>query len=1465
MTEKSVVQEHIDKILKTYNPWKFYWRTLLLGKKFLTDKDYKSWMYYSMLRHQLDARIKEYITFPEIYRTEINILPDVIKNTILEIEEDRKKRFKDRIRAICGYPYLNLPTLVSQNEELYPNSYPLPASAATTPTFYLYRNLSTIRSTYEESQTVLDKYILQVIGYKLVLLQTIFNNVDIEIATGDDTNTSSDIKNIFSLCPKPKSGDQFCELRGVLKEVIDGDTIVVDILNPSAPQTNTITDEMIVYKDVHVRFAMINAPDYPEQLKEEYRKKLEDLLSDTKVVRLLVSYMNPIGHYGRLIAFVFAGDTNINVEMVKHDVGKDGNHHLRIIPDFSDQTTFYGLQLLEVAKEVYKDRYLSVFQISSSKYEDLYRDFKETLHVVKKRYIEGKGDAKKNSDERLSLIYSDEMGYVLETTDNIIDSLFNERGEIDLKAFDKLFGTWQVRELIERNLLIVEAVYSYMKLAARLEVKELYLSLLRDGNEDVIKVIGGILGTDVAPVEDNIKDYIADNVAELEVQIEQIKSWLEYIKNLLITVANGGDTIGAITESMGQWFGQVTVKGVEMQKEILDDLEESIKYESYGMDRSFPTYKLFFVEEDSTKLLNFNDFYSYNAVKSIKITRSRKSASTTAMLQISNLSNVLSPEADPVGEKIGFDLRGELSPDTGFTSLLDTTMEQYVSDFILKPGTEIVIKLGYSNNPNDLTTVFVGKVVSVNIGESIEVVAQDYGAILGEKLGEHEPIKFSMWEDYKSHGDVIGYVLRNINIHSKLGAFSIFDDVNREFADSHFSRRVISRFLENRALPISLNINDALTDNVYLDMGGKIYAAVTQNETFSWIIEDQSAFEVIKEILLWHPDYIVKVLPYNDNLYGETRQTIYVGPKDGYYKSSDLMNLFEETFMKHLVNKIKSEGEKFVEAYKKDIHTVKKAISYEKESARYLYPLATATALGETAMLAQLVATGTITAGAIALTGLTLGLAAIVAGIGYGAYVIHSKYAKRILNQEATNSNYDKTFLNSMIAYLTYDKNIPLARSPSIMRSLGWSASRLWGISRLMDETNEKLGVTHLTSQMILNLLKERVNRGEPLSFIGSMFKQIYGSLLYDNYKKATKSHFYDSRHHIISNNIKAGFYEDFANKVTMFYPSNNPATVDEVKGRLAPMRFLSNWIKYISKLDSMTLVVDDDILQEDIKEVVVYEKNIDAALTDYGTLMTKITGYLKKYERELEKINATSTSEPDSKLIEKRKETIHKKYANALKKISDRYGIPVQIRIIASILAEKLRDMYNGQLIVLGDPTVDIYDTVYIYDEYNNMHGVFEVKEVTHVYDENEGFYTVIVPDLKVWIRDRKAPYYEPIIGHLHTLLQGIRNTSVIGGGLAGTIVGLRTGGGLGGLIGAVAGIIGGYAGYRKFGEQYWRKVAAFAYGRNIVEFSGLWYGDKPFTAGLRGMRQNTIFNHIVNRVLPIPWFTSPIFGILR
>lgn len=78
--------------------------------------------------------------------------------------------------------------------------------------------------------------------------------------------------------------------------------------------------------------------------------------------------------------------------------------------------------------------------------------------------------------------------------------------------------------------------------------------------------------------------------------------------------------------------------------------------------------------------------------------------------------------------------------------------------------------------------------------------------------------------------------------------------------------------------------------------------------------------------------------------------------------------------------------------------------------------------------------------------------------------------------------------------------------------------------------------------------------------------------------------------------------------------------------------------------------------------------------------------------------------------------------------------------KIARSVLRDYLKDMYKGELYVIGDPTVKPYDLVDIADSKNNMTGLCEVKEVVIHFSEQTGFITTITPDLCVVNDDQTA-----------------------------------------------------------------------------------------------------------------------------
>lgn len=78
--------------------------------------------------------------------------------------------------------------------------------------------------------------------------------------------------------------------------------------------------------------------------------------------------------------------------------------------------------------------------------------------------------------------------------------------------------------------------------------------------------------------------------------------------------------------------------------------------------------------------------------------------------------------------------------------------------------------------------------------------------------------------------------------------------------------------------------------------------------------------------------------------------------------------------------------------------------------------------------------------------------------------------------------------------------------------------------------------------------------------------------------------------------------------------------------------------------------------------------------------------------------------------------------------------------RFASSAVAESFRDMYQGEIVVIGDPAVKPYDLMYVDDYYSRMHGTAEVGRVVHQFSMETGFITSIKPDLTVALK----PYPE-------------------------------------------------------------------------------------------------------------------------
>jgi flagellum-specific peptidoglycan hydrolase FlgJ len=203
----------------------------------------------------------------------------------------------------------------------------------------------------------------------------------------------------------------------------------------------------------------------------------------------------------------------------------------------------------------------------------------------------------------------------------------------------------------------------------------------------------------------------------------------------------------------------------------------SINLPDNRMAAAFPTFKLFLLEEDNSgSFYAFDDFYSYSSVTDIEIIRYRDKPDL-AVIQLTNLANLLShklfddtvmgkrefdlqhgitvPVTDNKGNPIGGPTGGVLIggekngvnyikvPGKGLTEGVGTGFNEVpMAYFPLQPGTKIEVRMGSSNNPDELERVFSGTIAEIEGNEILTIRAEGFQSELLEtavdKVGADE-------------------------------------------------------------------------------------------------------------------------------------------------------------------------------------------------------------------------------------------------------------------------------------------------------------------------------------------------------------------------------------------------------------------------------------------------------------------------------------------------------------------------------------------------------------------------------------------------------------------------------------------------------------------------------------------------------------------------------------------------------
>lgn len=75
--------------------------------------------------------------------------------------------------------------------------------------------------------------------------------------------------------------------------------------------------------------------------------------------------------------------------------------------------------------------------------------------------------------------------------------------------------------------------------------------------------------------------------------------------------------------------------------------------------------------------------------------------------------------------------------------------------------------------------------------------------------------------------------------------------------------------------------------------------------------------------------------------------------------------------------------------------------------------------------------------------------------------------------------------------------------------------------------------------------------------------------------------------------------------------------------------------------------------------------------------------------------------------------------------------------RVASAYLKENVKDIYSGELTLIGNADIRPHDLVYLADVYEKMYGIFEVEQVVHHFTSDMGFITSITPNALVTVND--------------------------------------------------------------------------------------------------------------------------------
>lgn len=894
----------------------------------------------------------------------------------------------------------------------------------------------------------------------------------------------------------------------------------------------------------------------------------------------------------------------------------------------------------------------------------------------------------------------------------------------------------------------------------------------------------------------------SDENAKKDVQAVDKPKRYRSIKNgkLLDKLPNGPK---GCVPGTGRRFGNTTDPdtnaSIQNISRAISDLHEK---HVWSMKRAFPTYALYFIEENKPGWGYWDDRYRYDSVLNITVT-DHKYEPALCELEITNYKGILSGYLD--GKKGPTDVvhsQVNNAPHQGSAFEPD---RKRLEAFVLKAGTRIMVRLGYSSRADELETTFTGQVAEVITGDTIKIIAQGYDYQL------MRPLRDSWWTGTDSFVRIISHMLSEVNY---FGDWQLYKD------RLHVKPQRAPSLVEG-----ILGLNNTTNDNLWFDNGsafGHFWEAISSQH---WTVAGPM-LENIYTMTRYMPNYVCATRPL------DTHATLFFGRPDYWYISTarpDLLEVQRWNYNTQLQNNAGVAGVSVVNSTLARDQSVRREFIVDSPNNSM-----TAT--------------------------LSNGRPAVFSSWAWKSEQQFNEFVADINRRNLMIDVVDR--LNPLILALVF-QDAAFANDP--MKEL----TRIKGFDNkepnmnLVEKPKQAL-LNWLRSDVpVLNPAEFAKDRPILYRLIRSKLSpdiHDYGFSV-DVWRAQTLGYTYD-----LDTAKSYHAHDKVAPPDLGFAAIPFPDTIGKVGGgdpTATKRKVLMMVLGILENLDS--LIPSDGSLGElYYNSRVAYStqpyppnmrpfRNYHYATSPGNILSNTIVAT----RAHMGNTAVLHSPEDASKFVEKGMHRVPTEFSTTTcniapedrllhKLITEFYDLNASTQhenaqIAMSCLGEALRPMYRGQLNLLGNEKVKPYDIIRIDDHYHHMHGVFEVERVVHHFSHQTGYITSITPHLLVHVA-RDTDFWLSVFESTKVSLAGY---AAITGGIG---LGFLTGGGVGGAMYTIGGAVG-----ANLYSSWWREAPSTSIlGIPIPAITGQWmigpsrlnpvrltplsYKGVPYTAGLEG-----------------------------